>query len=53
MDVKAVTWDKDSHGLFDYEHSHHEISHYKIKDSQSYFVRKCKNTYQSILLIFK
>lgn len=37
--VKAVTWTKDSHGLFDYEYKHKVIEKYNIKKTTT-FLRK-------------
>ena len=30
VEVKAVTWDKDSHGLFDYENSYYDMRKFQI-----------------------
>jgi len=37
--VKAVTWSKDSHGLFDYEYKHQDIEKFTIKKTTT-FLRK-------------
>lgn len=33
VEVKAVTWDKDSHGLFDYENSYYDMRKFQIAKS--------------------
>lgn len=33
VEVKAVTWNKDSHGLFDYENSYYDMKKFVITDS--------------------
>ena len=33
VEVKAVTWDKDSHGLFDYENSYYDMRKFQIARS--------------------
>ena len=30
VEIKAVTWNKDSHGLFDYENSYYDMKKYQI-----------------------
>ena len=39
--MKAVTWSKDSHGLFDYEYKHKDIEKFAIKKTTT-FLRKGK-----------
>jgi hypothetical protein len=38
IEVKAVTWEKDSHGLFDYEFKHTDIRKFSVQDT-TYFAR--------------
>ena len=33
VEIKAVTWNKDSHGLFDYENSYYDMRKFQIKNS--------------------
>lgn len=39
IEIKAVTWPKTSHGLFDYESKYLDIKKFKINSSQ-YLLRK-------------
>lgn len=33
VEIKAVTWNKDSHGLFDYENSYYDMRKFQIMNS--------------------
>ena len=33
VEIKAVTWNKDSHGLFDYENSFYDMRKFQILNS--------------------
>ena len=33
VEIKAVTWNKDSHGLFDYENSYYDMRKFQVIDS--------------------
>ena len=37
VEVKAVTWNKDSHGLFDYENSYYDMKKFQIYQSSTLF----------------
>lgn len=37
VEVKAVTWNKDSHGLFDYENSYYDMKKFQISHSTLLF----------------
>ena len=37
VEVKAVTWNKDSHGLFDYENSYYDMKKFQIFQSSTLF----------------
>lgn len=39
VEVKAVTWNKDSHGLFDYENSYYDMKKFQISDSTCLYRR--------------
>ncbi len=43
MEVKVVTWIKDSHGLFDYESKNIEIKKFEVENS-SFILRNGKIT---------
>lgn len=37
VEVKAVTWNKDSHGLFDYENNFYDMKKFQLVSSQHFF----------------
>lgn len=37
VEVKAVTWNKDSHGLFDYENSYYDMKKFQISNSTTLY----------------
>ncbi len=39
VELKAVTWNKDSHGLFDYESKHMNFNKFRINTAVTSFVR--------------
>lgn len=39
VELKAVTWNKDSHGLFDYESKHMNFNKFRINTAVTNFVR--------------
>jgi hypothetical protein len=36
VEIKAVTWEKDSHGLFDYEFKHTDIRKFSVTETTSF-----------------
>lgn len=42
VEIKAVTWNKDSHGLFDYENSYYDMRKFQISNS----VRLYRNNHE-------
>ena len=36
VEIKAVTWEKDSHGLFDYEFKHTDIRKFSVQETTSF-----------------
>ncbi len=37
VEIKAVTWGKDSHGLFDYENSYYDMKKFKISNNNTIY----------------
>lgn len=47
VEVKAVTWNKDSHGLFDYENSYYDMKKFQIHNSSILYRQNNEINYRS------
>ena len=38
VEIKAVTWSKDSHGLFDYENSYYDMKKFILDTTTDFYI---------------